>query len=94
MKKKIILAATAALAIAAAAAFVYANNKSADDDFWDRNAEALARDEGGGTASCYRASDYGPVVYGIFCDRRTQPPVIYPCTPPYSDRMGSGATCY
>ncbi len=47
MKKKIFLAATAALLVTTAAAFVYANNKSADDDFWNRNAEALANNEGG-----------------------------------------------
>lgn len=52
MKKKIFLAATAALLVTTAAAFVYANNKSADDDFWNRNAEALANNEGGVVGKC------------------------------------------
>lgn len=70
MKKKIFLAATAAMVAVATAVFVYSNNKSADDDFWNRNVEALANGEGGGR-TCYdtiTSSDGHRIMYCPICD--------------------------
>ncbi len=94
MKKNIFLAAGAVLVAAAVSVFVcVSNEQNSMDELFNANVEALANNEGGG-GQCYRVSDYGPISYGVFCDRRTQSPSVYPCSSPYYDRMGGISSCY
>ena len=95
MKKNIFLAAGAVLVAAAVSVFVcVSNERNSMDELFNANVEALANNEGGGSQQCYCISDYGPIMYGIFCDRRAQYPSIYPCSSSYYDRMGGISSCY
>lgn len=93
MKTKLLFAGIGAVLLAAAVSIlVYVNNeKNSMSEIFNANVEALTRTES--STSCYRTGD-GPRVFGIFCHPYTQPPVIYGCTSPYTDRMGGISSCY